>query len=110
MNPTEYRWAVQEVNVRTGERRRVFVFNEAGYREITSFNAFFHGLKEKNRNGNLLYSVTFTGAFERIKGFKCWETEVEKIILSGKAIVCSSLYDFYAKIGYNRKTRSYASA
>ncbi len=110
MNPTDYKWAVSELNLKTNVRR-AFVFNDAGYREIISFNGFFHGLKNRNLNGNwndgLLYFVVHTGAFERIAGFKCWENDLAESIKKDNVIICENLYDFYKKIGFNRKTKKY---
>lgn len=113
-NYLDYDWAVTELELppklgRT-EVKNIYCFTLAGYRERISYNWFFHGLKNRNDNKdkNLFYRVYFNLAFERIKGLKCKETvEILPKLEAGDFIVCDNLYDFYEKIGWDRKAQKY---
>lgn len=107
----DFMWSVIELNTSSPYGvKNIYCFNTAGYRENISFSWFFHGLKRRNENRqrNLWYIDKFIGAYERVKGLKCHETEVYLPILeSGDFIVCENLYDFYEKIGWDRKKQKY---
>jgi hypothetical protein len=109
----DYAWSVIELDLNIEVRSQakdVYCFTLAGYRETISFNSFFHGLKQycENKKTGFLYRPIYTPAYERLKRHKCYETEIYLPLLeAGNFIACENLYDFYSKIGWNRKEKKY---
>lgn len=109
-NFTEYKWTVCQLNLKTNERK-YFVFNDAGYREIVSKNSFFHGLHDYHKGFD--YTIKITHVFSsghRYRGLveespRIWEYEWLQKLEAGDYVVCSCLYDFYDKIGFDRKNK-----
>lgn len=101
---------VSEVDTESkGKHKRYFLFSESKYQSIVSLNCFFFGKKKRNWNGKLLYCVH--NVFEIIELVEKYNSFFDKpyydAIKSNTCIKCDGLYDFYKKIGYNRKTKKY---
>jgi len=96
------------LNTKTGERK-VYTFLGLTYRESISYGWFFYGDKRRNFNDKILYTIVHPSEFEIMKDFPgCKEMLVKGILDRGEDIKCKNLYDFYEKIGYNRKTKKYS--
>jgi hypothetical protein len=105
---------ISKICLKTSNHLGYFIFKrlkyneKCHYRHLTSFNSFFHGKNRKNENENYLYYMQY--GFDLLAMFKHGsffaKTDIERIKTLGVE-VCTDLYDFYTKIGYNRKTRKY---
>lgn len=67
---------------------------EGGYRQIVSFNAFFHGMKKRNWNKNKLYHLTD-------------EITMKFCQYKSKTVKHKDIWAFYKAIGYNYKRKKY---
>ena len=81
---------------------------EMGYRQSISFNSFFNGVKKRNQSKQFLYVAD---SYEHLLELVALGAPISKMKLDGlkinPPIQCKDLYDFYKKIGYERKTRKY---
>lgn len=81
-------------------------------RSSISFNAFFHGGKKRNyRSKHVLYHVQ---AFEELKqlaanGAPISKSKLDAVIHAG-VTECESIWDFYAKIGYQHRSNKFTKS
>ena len=96
-----------EINLTTFSHDAVHIFDLPNYgepnfyRSVSSFNAFFNGMSQKNHNwkANKLYHANFKRELDILKQYK------ETLELPQK--IYYDIWDFYKKIGYNYKRKRY---
>lgn len=72
-----------------------------GYKQVVSWNAFFHGTRRKNRNDKFLYTSYSYEEWPYYEGV--FYDSQRKIPI----IEVDNVWEFYKMIGYDYKTKKY---
>jgi hypothetical protein len=99
---------IVEIDRVTHLHTNLYRFPSAGYRQSVSFGSFFWGKNQRNYSPTKIYVATSVSHLEMQRG---WPSLISKHKVaeldSDRVIYCKSLFDFYDKVGYNRKQRKW---